>query len=71
MTRAEYALLNDGGYDYACLHYYTGRSNMKVQLENAGLRLVEVFNNCGESLKEGQDDSSSPNLLYVAERPHA
>lgn len=70
-TREEYALLNDVGHDYACLHYYTGRSNMKVQLENAGFRLVEVFNNRGESLEEGQDDSESPNLLYVAKRPYA
>ena len=67
-THAEYALLNDQGHDYACLHYYTARSTMKAQLEGAGLRLLEVFGNHGESLKEGQDDSGSSSLLYVAER---
>lgn len=70
-TYAEYALLNDQGHDYACLHYYTARSTMRAQLEAAGLRLVEVFGNRGRSFEEGQDDSGSPNLLYVAQRVSA
>lgn len=68
VTHAEYALLNDRGHDYACLHYYVARSTMKTQLKDAGLRLLEVFDNHGRVIEEGQDVSWSPNLLYVAER---
>ena len=67
-TNSDYALLNDTGHDFACLHYYTARSIMKLQLESVGLRLVEVFDNDGRSIEEGEDDRDSPSLLYVAER---
>jgi hypothetical protein len=67
-TTAEYALLNDPGHHYACLHYYTSRSVVEAQLDRCGLRLMSAFNNRGEIVQAGEDDSESPHLLYVAER---
>jgi len=64
----EYALVNDPGHHYACLHYYTSRSVVEAQLDGCGLRLIDAFDNRGEIAKEGEDDSESPHLLYVAER---
>ncbi len=66
VTHEEYALINDTGHDYACLHYYTARPTMEACLKGVGLRLLEVFGSGGESLTESQDDSGSPSLLYVA-----
>jgi hypothetical protein len=70
-TTPEYALLNDPGHNYACLHYYTSRSVVEAQLDRCGLRLINAFDSRGEILKEGEDDSESPHLLYVAERKEA
>ena len=66
-TTPEYALLNDPGHYYACLHYYTSRSAVSSQLASAGMRLVEAFNTAGQLAAEGGDDSEYPSLLYVAE----
>jgi len=65
----EYALLNDPGHRYACLHYYAARSTVASQLANAGLRYIEAFGPSGQSLPEITDDSEISSLLYVAERP--
>lgn len=62
----EYALLNDPGHFYACLHYYASRATVASQLELVGMRLIEAFDRSGAS-SEG-DAKESPNLLYVAER---
>lgn len=62
----EYALLNDPGHFYACLHYYASRATVARQLERCGMRLMEAFERSGVSV-EG-DAPESPNLLYVAER---
>src|SRR6185369_907962 len=64
----EYALLNDPGHRYACLHYYASRSTVASQLANAGLRYIEAFGPSGRSLAEFADDSEISSLLYVAER---
>jgi len=64
----EYALLNDPGHRYACLHYYAARSTVASQLANAGLRYIEAFGPSGRSLAEFADDSEISSLLYVAER---
>jgi hypothetical protein len=64
----EYAVLNDSGHDYAALHYYIDRDTQRRQLEQAGFRLCEVFDVRGRSLHDGDDDSDSPSLMYVAER---
>lgn len=63
----EYALLNDIGHDFACLHYYVTRVIMQSQLASVGLRLIEVFNAQGQIVHKDADDSQSPNLFYIAE----
>jgi SAM-dependent methyltransferase len=63
----EYALLNDRGHFYACLHYYAPRSTVSRQLADRGLRLIEAFDPGGRVAPEGKDDSDYPSLLYVAQ----
>lgn len=65
---ADYALLNDSGHFYACLHYYVGRSTVSAQLAGAGLRLLEVFDRNGRVLPETEDDSENPWLFYASQR---
>ena len=62
----EYALLNDTGHFYSCLHYYVSRQTVDSQLAAAGLRLVETFDGGGHSLSEAADDSDNPWLFYAA-----
>ena len=64
----EYALLNDPGHYYACLHYYVARSTVKSQLTSVGLQLSEVLETHGKAASEFQDDSEYPSLFYVARR---
>ena len=68
-TTSEYALLNDPGHRYACLHYYAARSTVCSQLASAGLRYVEAFDRRGQVLVESADDGETASILYVAERP--
>jgi SAM-dependent methyltransferase len=67
-TTEEYALLNDPGHFYACLHYYAARSKVNSQLAYVGMRLIEAFDVEGRVAPGPQDDSNTPSLLYVAER---
>jgi SAM-dependent methyltransferase len=64
----DYALINDSGHHFACLHYYTTLSTVKTQLANSGMRLMEVFDRAGRVVDEAEDGSEAPSLLYVAER---
>ena len=64
----EYAVLNDPGHYYACLHYYVSRSTVDSQLAHVGLKLNEVFDAVGQVTPETSDDSENASLLYVAER---
>ena len=66
-TSAEYALLNDPGHFYACLHYYSSRSTLSSQLSAAGMRLIDAFDIDGQAIGEHEDDSRNPSLFYVAE----
>ena len=66
-SNSEYALLNDRGHFYACLHYYAFRSTVSRQLADCGLRLIEAFDPEGRVALEGADDSECPSLLYVAQ----
>lgn len=65
-TTPEYALLNDPGHRYACLHYYAARSTVRFQLASAGLRLIESIDMAGQVVPDEKDDSENPSLLYVA-----
>lgn len=64
----DYALLNDPGHFYACLHYYAGRETVREQLRSAGLRLLHVFDRSGRILGETDSDRDQPWLFYSAER---
>jgi len=64
----EYALLNDQGHFYACLHYYASRPTVTAQLQRSGLRVVDVFDRDGRTVAERDDDSHTPHLMYVAQR---
>ncbi len=68
MVTPEYAILNDEGQNFACLHYYASRDAVASQLERSGMRLLEVFDTDGQSMRDGQDSSDCPSLLYVASR---
>lgn len=65
----EYALLNDPGHRYACLHYYASRSTVCSQLASAGLKCLEAFDRRGQILVESADDGEASSILYVAQRP--
>jgi SAM-dependent methyltransferase len=68
ITTPEYALLNDPGHFYACLHYYVARPTVSSQLTATDMRLLDVFNGTGQTLTEAEDDSDDPWLFYVAQR---
>lgn len=63
-----YAIINDPGHYFACLHYYTTRSEMKSQLKGAGFGLKDVFDESGNLIAESADDSNEVSFLYAAER---
>ena len=66
-TTAEYALLNDPGHFYACLHYYAARSTIQAQLASCSMKLIDVFDKAGHAREAAEDTSESPSLLYVAQ----
>jgi SAM-dependent methyltransferase len=61
-----YALLNDPGHDYAALHYYIDRDRQRQQLEDAGYRLLSIFDSNGRLVASEDDDRQETSLLYVA-----
>lgn len=65
---AEYALLNDVGHNFACLHYYVSHRTMRSQTASVGLQLIDAIDDQGMSRREEEDDSHSPHLLYVARK---
>jgi SAM-dependent methyltransferase len=62
----EYALLNDQGHFYACLHYYAARDTVRLQLANVGLRVESVFGRDGRMLADADDDREHSSLVYCA-----
>jgi SAM-dependent methyltransferase len=64
----EFALLNDEGHDYACLHYYIDQRHQRQQLTRAGFKVVDVLDRDGVSLNESDTAADSPWLMYVAKR---
>ncbi|MEP6938747.1 MAG: class I SAM-dependent methyltransferase [Rudaea sp.] len=67
----EYALLNDAGHDYACLHYYIGQLDQRQQLAAVGYEVGDVLDESGRSLDAGETAVDSAHLMYVAQAvPH-
>lgn len=65
----EYAILNDSGQNFACLHYYASREAVRAQLERVGMRLLDVFDVEGRTIDDAPDAKDDPSLLYVAQAP--
>jgi SAM-dependent methyltransferase len=63
---ADYALLNDGGHDYACLHYYIDQTTQRRQLGGVGFELLEAFDAVGRTLDADDPAPDSASLMYVA-----
>jgi len=63
-----YALLNDPGHDYACLHYYIDQATQRRQLGDLGFEVLDVFDADGRPLDAQQHGSDSSSLMYVARR---
>lgn len=62
----EYALLNDSGHDYACLHYYIGQAEQRQQLAAMGYAITEVLDEAGNPLGADETAADSAHLMYVA-----
>lgn len=64
----DYALLNDEGHGYACLHYYIGQTQQREQLAAQGYEVLEVFDSEGVSLALDAAAIRSAQLMYVTRR---
>ncbi len=65
---ADYALLNDEGHGYACLHYYIGQTQQRQQLAAQGYEVLDVFDHEGHSLALDAAATRSAQLMYVTRR---
>jgi SAM-dependent methyltransferase len=63
---SDYALLDDTGHDYACLHYYIDPPTQRRQLSDVGFEVIDVLDSSGNHLEEGYTAPDSPWLMYVA-----
>lgn len=67
-TEPEYSLLDDGGHDYALLHYYVDQAHAERQLGANGFEMLDVFAHSGVANARQGKDERSPSLYYVARR---
>ena len=63
---AEYALLNDPGHDYACLHYYIDQATQRQQLARIGFQVLDVFDSEGRPVRPDEPAADSASLMYVS-----
>jgi SAM-dependent methyltransferase len=69
VDESEYALLVDeAGHDYQLLHYHIDRKSQQAQLAAAGFELVYAISERLAVLHDGDDDSQSMTLQYIARR---
>ena len=64
----EHALLNDGGHDYACLHYYTSQRHARAQAFETGFEVAEVFDWLGAPVSPDDQAPDSPWLMFAARK---
>lgn len=62
----DFALLNDPGHNFACLHYYIDQFTQRRQLTEQGFTVVDVMDKNGAALAETDHAAHSPSLMYVA-----
>jgi SAM-dependent methyltransferase len=63
---ADYALLDDPGHDYACLHYYISQAMQRRQLDSLGFEVLDVFDTEGRAATPGAPAADSASLMYVS-----
>jgi hypothetical protein len=64
----DFAILNDIGHDFECLHYYVDSSHQCRQLEALGWEVLDVFDRDGKTGGPRDPHPESSSLLYVARR---
>lgn len=67
-STADYAVVNDGTFGYALLHYFVRRDAQERQLVAVGFELLECLDPDGRPVPPGHD-GAGPWLHYVARRP--
>lgn len=65
---AGWALVNDGVYDFAMLHYFIARDAQEQQLRDHGFDLIECLDLEGRRIESGDDAPDTVELHYVARR---
>jgi SAM-dependent methyltransferase len=65
---SDYALLNDAGHDYACLHYYIDQATERQQVAALGFQVLDVFDADGHSLAVDHAAEASASLMYAARK---
>jgi SAM-dependent methyltransferase len=65
---SEHALLNDGGHDYACLHYYTSQRHARAQALETGFEVAEVLDALGTPVAADDQAPDSPWLMFAARK---
>ena len=63
-----YALLNDEGHDYACLHYYIEQAGQRSQLAGMGFEVIDVLDTEGSPVAPHERAEASASLMYVARK---
>ena len=64
----EYAIYNDVGHDFSCLHYYIAQSAQRRQLTANRFSVVEVLDGFGRPLSAADAAEESPSLMYIARK---
>lgn len=64
----EYALVNDVADDYSLIYYYITKEMQRLQLERAGLELLEMYDHRSNPLRDGMECATTPWIWYVARK---
>jgi len=64
----DYSILNDSGNGFSLLTYYITREKQIEQLNKINLKLLEIFDMNGQTLKSNIDDSNNAWLYYVVQK---
>ena len=68
MRTDEYAVLNDRAHNFAFLLYYINRDQQAEQLRRIGFVVEELYSKTGEVLGDGDDDTDTGWIYYVARK---
>ena len=65
---ADYSILNGVSYNFGVMTYHIDKSRQVSQLKQAGLQVVEMYDEDGTVLSPESDDSHSAWIYYVARK---